>query len=73
MLGEAGDARVGVGREGGVVLVVVLERDRVLGGGVVVEVGNGNVRGKAAGAGDECVVRCVERWERDAVRGSRWG
>ena len=56
VLGEAGDAGVGVGREGGIVLVEVLEAESVFLGGVVVEIGHGQVGRKPAGAGDEGVV-----------------
>jgi hypothetical protein len=44
------------------VLVVVLQRNGVLRGGVVVEVGHGHVGLEAAGAGKEGVVGWVERW-----------
>ena len=37
-------------------LVVVLERKRVPGGGVVVEIGDGKIGGEPACAGDEGVV-----------------
>jgi hypothetical protein len=48
MLGEAGNAGIGVGRDGGIVLIEVLEREGVLLGGVVIEVGHGNIGVKAA-------------------------
>ena len=40
MLGESGNAGVGVGSEGRIVLVEVLQRDGVFRGGVVVEIGD---------------------------------
>ena len=43
VLGESGDAGVGVGRDRGIVLVEVLEAQRVLCRGVVIEVGHGRV------------------------------
>ena len=69
MFGEAGDTGVGVGRERGIVLVVVLERDGVLGGGVVVEVGCEHVRLEFAGSGQEGVkrVRGRERTRGDVI------
>ena len=56
----------------GIVLVVVLEAERVLAGRVVVEVGHGHVRREAACAGNERVVdvRCGRR---SAVERRRWG
>ena len=44
-------------------LVEVLEAERVLLGGVVVEVGHGLIGGEPAGAGDEGVIKMGDRWE----------
>ena len=57
VLGEAGYARVRVRRDGGIVLVKVLEAERVLLGGVVVEVGHSQIGGKARHPGNEDVVQ----------------
>ncbi len=67
MLGEAGDAGVGVGRDGRIVLVEVLQRERVFLRGVVVEVGHSHVGREAAGAGKEGVVE-VRRGRRRTVQ-----
>jgi hypothetical protein len=55
VIGEAGDAGVGVGGEGWVVLVVVLEGEGVFRGDVVVDVGGELIGFEAAGAGKEGV------------------
>ena len=55
MLSKAGDARVRVGRECGIVLVEVLKGKSVFGGGVVVDVGDSGVGFEAAGSGQEGV------------------
>ena len=56
VLAEAGNARIRVGRDGRIVLVEVLRAQSVLGGGVVVEIGHGQIRGEPARAGDEGIV-----------------
>ena len=56
MLGESGHAGVGVGRERRIVLVEVLQAERVFLAGVVVEIGHGQVSRESARAGDEGVV-----------------
>ena len=70
MLGEAGNAGVGVRRKGGIVLVEVLQRQRVFAGGVVVEVGDGQVSRESSRAGDECVVEMGRRWAEFRPRAS---
>jgi len=57
MFREPRDARVGVRREGGIVLIEVLESDRIFAADVVVEVGDGYVRDEATRAKDKCVVK----------------
>ena len=56
MFRKARDARIGKGRNGGVVLVEVLERESVFGAGVVIEVGDCVVAGKTAGPRDKRVI-----------------
>src|ERR1700746_1538010 len=57
MLIEASEARVGVGRDGGIVLVVILEGHGVFGSGVPIEIGDGLVSEEVGGAGDDSVFR----------------
>ena len=57
VLGEAGNVGVGVRSDGGIVLIVVLERQGVFAGGVVVEVGDGLVADEVGRSGDEGVKR----------------
>jgi len=54
--GKAGDAGVGVRRERGIVLIEILEAQRVLRRGVVIQVGHSRVGAEPAGAGNEGVV-----------------
>ena len=68
MLGETGDVGVSVGGEGRIVLVKVLQAERVFFGGVVVNVGHGQVRHEPRGAGKKSVVDVRSGW-RGAVEG----
>ena len=57
MLVETGDAGVSVGRDGRIVLVVILEGDDVFGRGVPVEIGNSLMSQEVSGSGNNCVLR----------------
>src|SRR5579863_4627819 len=57
MLIEAGEAGVGIGSDGGIVLVVILEGDGVFGSGVPIEIGDGLMSEEVGGAGNDGVFR----------------
>ena len=67
MLGEAGNVGEGVRSNRGIVLIVVLQGQRVLAGGVVVEIGYGLVGDKVGRPGNECVIR-MRRSKSDVLR-----
>src|SRR6202034_2509050 len=69
VLREAGNAGVGVRRECGIVLVVVLQRDGVLASGVVIEVGYAHVGFEAAGAGKKGIEGVLRREAYAAIVG----
>ena len=57
MLRESGDAGVRKGRDGGIVLVEVLECECVLLGGIPIQVGHAKIGGKACRSRDEGIVQ----------------
>jgi hypothetical protein len=56
MLVKARDAGVGVRRNGGIVLVKVLQAQRVFGGSVVIHIAHGQISGKSSRAGKERII-----------------
>ena len=57
VLGKSGDTRIRIGRKRRIVLVEVLEAERIFLCRVVVDVGDGQVRGESAGSGDKRVIK----------------
>ena len=72
VLGKSGNTGVGVRRNGRIVLVEVLQAERVFFGGVVVDVGHGQVGFKPRRPGNEGVIEMGDRWE-ERRRVHRWG
>src|SRR6267154_479888 len=67
MLSESSDAGIGVGRDAGIVLIVILGGERVLGALVPVEVRDSLIGNEISGSGTDGIFR--ESWRRNLAVG----
>ncbi len=62
MLGETFNRGISERRERGIVLVVVLQRQSVFRGWLVVEIGDGLIGDEIGGLGEKNILREIQRW-----------